>query len=83
MRRFITRHSQIPDGSSYDGGHLFPVGETLISELGREQARLLGIRLREMGFSGVILSSPYVRTMLTAEIIAKETGAARLEVFSH
>ena len=75
MRRFITRHSQIPDGSSYDGGHLFPVGETLISELGREQARLLGVRLKEANFSGVILSSPFVRTMLTAEIIAEETGA--------
>lgn len=75
MRRFITRHSQIPDGSSYAGGHLFPEGETLISELGSKQARLLGIRLREMGFSGVILSSPYVRTMLTAEIIARETGS--------
>lgn len=75
MRRFITRHGQVPDGTSYNGGHLFPEGETLISELGAEQARLLGVRLREMGFSGVILSSPYVRTLLTAEIIARETGA--------
>lgn len=89
MRRFITRHSQIPDGSSYDGGHLFPVGETLISELGEEQARLVGIRLKNMNFSGVILSSPFVRTLLTAEIIAKETGAKIIpfapvhEIFRH
>lgn len=75
MRRFITRHSQVPNGSSYNGGHLFPDGETLISELGEEQARLLGERLRDLEFSGVILSSPYVRTMLTAEIIAEIVGA--------
>lgn len=75
MRRFITRHSQIPEGSSYNGGHLFPDGETLISELGREQAVLLGKRLKDLGFKGVILSSPYVRTMLTAEIIANEVDA--------
>ena len=67
MRRFITRHSQIPDGSSYDGGHLFPAGETLISELGEEQARLVGIRLKNMNFSGVILSSPFVRTLLKGD----------------
>lgn len=75
MRRFITRHSQIPDGSAYDGGHLFPEGETLISELGYLQARYVGRALRDMNFKGVILSSPYVRTLLTAEVIAQETGA--------
>ena len=75
MRRFITRHGQVPEGTVYNGGHLFPDGETLISELGARQAHLVGARLREIGFSGVILSSPYVRTLLTAEIIAEETGA--------
>lgn len=75
MRRFITRHSQVSEDATYDGGHLFPEGETLISEMGSEQARLFGIRMRELGFKGVILSSPYIRTMLTAEIIANEVDA--------
>lgn len=74
MRRFITRHGQVPDGTAYDGGHLFPLGESLISERGAEQAHRLGIRLRCMNFKGVILCSPFIRTLLTAEIIAEETG---------
>ncbi len=60
--------------SGYSGGHLFPVGEVLLSEMGAEQARRLGMHLRSEDFQGVILCSPFARTLITAEIIAEETG---------
>lgn len=46
-----------------------------LTDLGREQARRLGERLKEpdlSGFAGII--SPYRRTVQTAEIIAAVTG---------
>lgn len=46
-----------------------------MSELGQEQARRLGIYMRKIGFHGRILCSPFMRTLETAECIAKETGA--------
>ena len=74
MRRLITRHGQVQLESGYSGGHLFPIGEVLLSEMGAEQARRLGMRLRAEDFNGVILCSPFARTLLTAELIAEETG---------
>lgn len=72
MIRYITRHGQvISPGSS----HLYPFGDVPLSELGREQARLLGERLVELGFDGIIISSPFHRTLETAEIIAELTGS--------
>lgn len=71
MKRIITRHAQIQ--SSYDK-HLYPSLDPKITELGREQATLLGKRLFEEGFCGLIVSSPYTRTLETAEIIAEITG---------
>ena len=70
MKRYITRHGQVAE-TEFVGGHMFPAGDKPLSELGREQARLLGEHLLRTGFSGVILSSPYMRTMETAEIIAE------------
>jgi len=75
MRIFITRHGQVADDADYLGDVAYPKGDIPLSPLGREQARLLGERLKNEGFSGVIYSSPFMRTMETAEIIAVEVGA--------
>ena len=74
MLRLITRHGQIAPEGEFIGNHLYPAGEDPLSDLGREQARLLGERLKEQGFKGKILSSPYMRTLETANIIAEITG---------
>ncbi len=74
MKRYVTRHGQVMDYRDKSLSHLYPPGDILLSELGEEQARLLGVRLRELGFHGRIISSPYRRTLHTSEIIARETG---------
>jgi len=75
MRIFITRHGQVDLKAKYiNGDVMLPAGEVLLSELGEEQAIILGKHLKELGFKGKILSSPLLRTMRTAELIAKETG---------
>ena len=73
MLRMITRHGQIAKETDYVGSHLYPDGDMPLSELGREQAELLGERLKEQGFRGKILASPYIRTLETANIIAEKT----------
>jgi len=74
MKIYVTRHGQVRSYQNSTTDHMHPPGDNLLSDLGKEQARLLGIRLREMGFNGRIISSPYMRTLNTAEIIARETG---------
>ena len=74
MKRYITRHGQVSASRQSPFGHLLPVGDNPLSDLGCRQARMLGIRMREIGFKGIIVSSPYIRTMQTADIIAEETG---------
>ena len=75
MRIFETRHGQILPKSYYHGNASLPVGNSGLSELGKEQARLVGKRLKDLQFNGIIFSSPYDRTLNTAEIIAGEVGA--------
>ncbi|HIC67986.1 MAG TPA: histidine phosphatase family protein [Candidatus Latescibacteria bacterium] len=68
----ITRHGQVdPPALAKGEDPDYPRGDAPISDLGRTQARLLGQRLRELGFSGVIHSSPYRRTIETAHIISE------------
>lgn len=59
------------------GGHKddadFPKGDPPLTPLGRHQSELLGIRLKNMGFKGLIYSSPYCRTAETSQIIAEKT----------
>lgn len=74
MLRLITRHGQIAPCAEFIDNHLYPEGENPLSELGREQAALLGERLCAQGFRGKILASPYMRTLETANIIAEKTG---------
>ena len=74
MMRYVTRHGQVANYVSHEGGHLYPPGDPPLSELGREQARRLGIHMRQIGFHGRIICSPFMRTLETAELVAKETG---------
>ena len=75
MRIFETRHGQVLPKRYYQDNPSFPVGDMPLSELGEEQARLVGKRLKELHFNGVIYSSPYARTLKTADIIAGEVGS--------
>ena len=68
----ITRHGQPAVGDLPPGtNHQYPPGDPVLSVLGRRQAAWLGEHLAEMGFQGPIFSSPYRRTLETAQIIAE------------
>lgn len=71
---FATRHAQ-PRVRTPDRDPDYPAGNPYLSELGREQARCLGLRLREEGDIECIYASPYHRTMETADIVAEIIGA--------
>ncbi len=60
-RVYFVRHGQRPGGG----------GDPALVDLGIEQARLLGMRLKADGFSGRIYASPYLRTVQTACEVAK------------
>ena len=75
MKFYVTRHGQVAEDAEYFGDVAYPKGDMPLSKLGREQAELLGNRLRDEGFSGKIFSSPYLRTMETADVIAEITGS--------
>ena len=75
---YITRHGQPapfaePEKQMPPGQH--PREDPPLSALGREQARLLGERLKKLGFAGAIYASPYCRTSETADVIAATLGA--------
>lgn len=75
MKIYIARHGQVKSGADYYGDALFPKGEVPLSDMGRIQAELLGKRLKKLNFSGKIYSSPFWRTMETAELIAEQTNS--------
>ncbi len=75
MRIFFARHGQVLPKSYYQGNASLPVGNSALSQLGCTQAQLLGKRLKELNFNGIIYSSPYDRTMQTADVVAREVGA--------
>lgn len=76
MRIFVTRHGQVATNAEYINGDVgLPKGEVPLSEMGRQQSTLLGKALVKEKFQGVILASPLLRTMETAELIAQETGS--------
>ena len=54
--------------------HELPPGDYPLSALGIEQAHCLGRHLRDEGFLGMIISSPYARTAETADAVAEECG---------
>jgi len=64
MTLHVTRHGQV----DLEKDH--PPGDSSLSEMGREQARLLGKKLAKDGFSGTVYCSPFLRTVETAQIVA-------------
>jgi len=74
MKIYITRHGQVLPAKSY-GDVQFPAGDPPLTEVGRKQAGHLGAYLKHLGFCGKIYSSPYRRTLETAEIIAEHTDS--------
>lgn len=74
MKFYITRHGQVAPKENY-GDAQFPAGDPPLTELGRAQASRLGDYMRHIGFRGPLYTSPYARTMETAEIIADKTGS--------
>ncbi len=72
MRIFETTHAQVAFQEYYKNDWSLPIGNANLSQLGREQARLLAERLKSLDFKGVIFSSPYDRALETANIIAEE-----------
>lgn len=79
MKLYITRHGQVGINAEYlNGNASLPRGEMNLSDLGREQATLLGNFLAKRHFHGKILASPLWRAMKTAEAIAAETGSVIL-----
>lgn len=75
MKIYVTRHGQVAPDTEYLGDENHPKGDAPLSSLGRRQAELLGERLALEGFSGRIYSSPFIRTMETADIVAKKVGS--------
>jgi len=63
----VTRHGQTDVQSDH------PPGDPHLTDLGRRQAERLGQALKELGFAGAIYSSPYFRTMETAQVVAETT----------
>lgn len=74
MKIYITRHGQVCP-KDFEGSVDFPTGDLPLSDLGQKQAVCLGKQLRALGFNGKIISSPYRRTMMTANLAAEECGA--------
>jgi len=77
MKIYITRHGQVCP-TEYFGNADFPMFDIPLSELGQKQAECIAKVLKSRDFKGKIYSSPYRRTMMTAEAIGK---ACNLPVF--
>ena len=75
MKIYITRHGQVSPRETILQNPDLPKKDPPLTELGIKQARLLGMRLRNEGFAGKIYSSPYRRALMTAQVIAGETGS--------
>ena len=76
MIRYITRHGQVAKTEKSETEKMFAFGrDVVLSELGKEQADLLGKKLARLDFHGRIICSPYKRTLETAVLIAKHTGS--------
>ena len=71
MKIVIVRHGQSVDNVT----KTISGSDTLLSDLGREQARFLGKELLEQGFEfDSVYASTYIRARETATILCKELG---------
>ena len=67
MRLYLVRHAEAASGS--------PDGLRPLTAAGREQARALGVQLREQGVRpDAILTSPLMRARETGELLGRELG---------
>lgn len=73
MKIYITRHGQVCP-TEFFGSADFPMFDIPLSKLGQKQAECLAAFLKEKDFKGKIFSSPYRRTMMTADAVAKACG---------
>lgn len=71
MKIYITRHGQVCP-TEYFGNADFPMFDIPLSAIGQKQAECIAQVLKSRGFNGRIYSSPYRRTMMTAEAVARE-----------
>jgi len=74
MAHYITSHGQVAGCSYYQNDPALPLGDLSLTNLGREQARLLGEHLKSLEFHGLIVCSPMTHAMQTAAIIAEVTA---------
>ncbi len=76
MHIYITRHGQ-PDLNRIEAeaNPDIPLSDPVLSRKGRMQAEFLGEFLKYVKFQGVIISSPYRRTLETAYIISTITSS--------
>ena len=74
MKLYVTRHGQVCP-NDFTKSVDFPTGDIPLSEKGQAQAACLGEELKKRNFKGIIISSPYRRTMMTANIAAEICGA--------
>ena len=69
---FVARHCQ---ATSKGKNIIRPVkGDAGITQLGVQQSKWLGQRLKALGFKGKIYASPYYRTVATASYAASQCG---------
>lgn len=73
MLLHLLRHAHAGDPSEWDG----PDAERPLSDKGRAQADRLGAHLAAIGFRpDAVISSPMVRAVETAEIVAEHLGVS-------
>jgi broad specificity phosphatase PhoE len=76
MLIYVTRHGQPnSDPLSWNVNPEIPLRDPVLTEKGRIQAKSLGKFLKKKKFNGLIISSPYRRTLETAQVVAEQTGS--------
>ena len=76
MLIYVTRHGQPDlDQVSWQADPEVALCDPVLTEKGRIQAKYLGRFFKKKKFNGLIISSPYRRTLETAQIVAEQTGS--------
>lgn len=73
---YVARHGQPDlDQISWKANPDIPLCDPVLTSKGQTQAKYLGKYLRHKNFKGIIISSPYRRTLETAQIVSEQTGS--------